>query len=346
MEYEIQHRNKKRVLINSALSTIIIAILLSASCSPRKHSQNALDEDVYINTEDSRLFANIRSKDSESPVLLYLHGGPGSPLGVPLFKAYAGHQLENYFIVVYLHQRGIMKSERVPDSTHNISSYISDIHHVVTYLKTRFPGHNIFLLGHSWGGLLSYRYLLDHKNEADKLVAVCTPLNSRAMMTGRVEMLLRWAYRNKNQEAIEDLEKLQNKSLFELKDDSNLLKKWMAQANGGWHRNLDLSRVNEAIDYEDKIHDWLKEQERIETLLNDEILNINLEDSIQYLNTPLLCIAGKEDTDVPWYIVKEEFENYGGKKTFKLFKKSHHMVFIDEEKLFVKTITRFLRTPD
>jgi len=168
--------------------------------------------------------ANIRSKDSSLPVLIFLHGGPGSPLGVPIFKAYAGHQLEKDFIVVYLHQRGIMKSERVADSTHTITNYVRDIHHVVSYLKNRFKGHEIFLLGHSWGGLISYIYQLEYKNEVDKFVAACSPLNVKSMIYGRINMMIQWASTTNNQQAHDELILLKDKPLNELKDDSKLLK--------------------------------------------------------------------------------------------------------------------------
>lgn len=333
-----------RIRINDVLSTsVLLVFIVSVSCSLGKPSNYALDEDVYIKTEDTKLFANIRSKDNNLPVLLYLHGGPGNPLGVPLFKAYAGYKLEKDFIVVYLHQRGIMKSERVADSSHTITNYIRDIHHVIEYLKNRFKGHKIFLLGHSWGGLLSYLYLLTYKNEVDKFIAVCSPLNLKSMTYGRIDMMLQWASSTNNQVAMDELSLLNGKPFKEIIEDAKVMTKWMSKAYGGWHRNLNINRVNEAVDYEENFPDWLNDQKNIELLLIDEILDINLTDSISRIFTPMLCIAGKEDTDAPWYILKEELENYGGDKTFRLFEKSHHMVFIDEEQLFVETVTEFLK---
>jgi pimeloyl-ACP methyl ester carboxylesterase len=331
--------------VNYFLSTFLVLISLAySSCSTGICSQNVIDEDVYITTEDTKLFANVRSNDSLAPVLLYLHGGPGSPLGVPLLKAYAGPQLEDYFIMVYLHQRGIMKSERVDDDAHNISKYVEDIHYVVNYLKNRFKGREIYLLGHSWGGLLSYMYLLKYENEVDKFVAVCVPLDAEAMTYGRIDMMLQWASGINNRQAIDELNALKNKPVSMLPDDAATLQKWMSRAYGGWHRNLDMNKVNRVIDYEEDIPAWLNEQKHVESLLINEILNITLTDSIRKLDIPLLCMAGKEDTDVPWYIVKEEFDKYGGPKTFRLFENSHHMIFIDEEDLFVETIVKFLRT--
>jgi len=344
MVTDIQYKNKlKMTLINIMLTSIAMVSISSASCSTREASNIAINEDVYINAEGTKLFANIRGDNSSSPILLYLHGGPGSPLGIPIFKAYSGHQLEKNFMVVYLHQRGIMNSARIPDSAHTVSNYVKDIHHVVSYLKGLYKGQEIFLLGHSWGGFISYMYLLEYENEIDKFVAVCAPLNSRTMLNGRIEMILQWAKNTNNQQAVNEIKTLHDKPISLSKDDSEILVKWMSKAYGGWNRNLNMTKVNDAIDYEENIPAWLKEQKHIESILIEEILSINLTDSISNLHTPLLCLAGKEDTDVPWYIVKEEFENYAGPKKFILFENSHHMVFIDEEELFVETVTNYLK---
>jgi len=330
-------------LQNKILAFTLLITISTVSCATRKDSANAINEDVFIKTKDTKLFANIKGYDISMPILLYFHGGPGSPLGIPIFKAYSGHQLEKNFIVVYLHQRGIMNSERIPDSAHTVSNYVQDIHYVVSYLKNRFQGQKIFLMGHSWGGLISYMYLLEYENEVDKFVAICTPLNSETMLKGRIEMIQQWAINTNNQQAIDELKNLQNKSIYLSEEESAVLVRWMSKANGGWHRNLNMKKVNDAIDYEENIPIWLKEQKHIESNLIEEILSINLTDSVKNLRTPLLCLAGKEDTDVPWYIVKEEFENYAGPKEFKLFEKSHHMIFIDEEELFVETVTNYLK---
>lgn len=331
-------------LLNAVSTSILLVFIVFVSCSGVETTMNAIDEDVHIKTEDTRLFANLRSVDSLSPVLIYLHGGPGSPLGIPIFKAYAGHHLEQDFIIVYLHQRGIMKSDRVADSTHTISNYVRDIHHVVNYLKSRFKDREVFMIGHSWGGLLAYLYQMEYENEVDRFVTVCSPLNVNSMIYGRIDMMMQWASETDNQLALDELGILKTGFSEEIPGNSEVLKKWMTRAYGGWHRNLDMKRVNMTIDYEENLSEWLEDQKHIESLLLEEILKINLSGAVHRLFTPLLCIAGKEDTNSPWYILKEELEGYGGTKEFRLFENSHHMVFIDEEKLFVETVTDFLKS--
>jgi len=326
-------------MTNISLISTIFVLFNTTACDLLPVNQQ-----VFIETEDATLYANIRGRDEKAPVLLYLHGGPGSPLGIPLLRAYAGPQLEESFILIYLHQRGIMKSPRVPDSTHTLNNYVNDIHHVVQFLKKNFAKRDIYLLGHSWGGVLGYLYLLENQNDIKKFVAVCTPINAKSMIFGRIDMILKWAESTNNQKAIKELTPLKDRSPHEHAADFKILGKWMSRAHGGWHRNLDRARINQAVEYEDLLPKWLDEQQQIEDIMQETLLQINLEDRIQEIKVPLLCIVGKEDVDVPWYLVEKDIKKYGGEKTFVLFKNSHHMVFIDEEDLFISTVVKFLKS--
>ncbi len=305
-------------------------------------SQKPIDEEVLIPTNDTKLFANIRGSDSTAPIILYLHGGPCSPLGVPFLKTYAGPQLEEDFIMVYLHQRGIMKSLRVPDSMHTISNYVDDVYHIVKYLQKRFNNRDIALFGHSWGGVLSYLFLLKHDDEVQKVIIACSPTNIEEMTYRRIDMLLDWAEETENQEAIDQIQPLEYISFDESPEDFEIMGKWLRKAYGGWHRNLSTEKVYSVIDYEDKIPAWLNENKKYEKILRPEILQLNLSDSLFKLKTPLLCIAGEEDVDVPWRMIKKDFEKYGGEKSFVLLENSHHMVYIDEEERFVELVRIFL----
>jgi pimeloyl-ACP methyl ester carboxylesterase len=317
----------------------------TCTCQFNHTAKAKFDDEVYISTKDTRLFAHLRGSDSLAPVLLYLHGGPGSPLGVPILKAYAGPQLEEHVIMVYLHQRGIMKSSRVPDSTHTIDQYVRDVSTVVGYLQQRFKNRHIYLLGHSWGGLLGLKYLLEYPGHIDKIITVCTAVNIEAMITGRMDMILEWARATDNEDIIAGITRLQDKSIQDDPWEFRVLEHWMTQAYGGWHRNLDIHRINQAIDYEDHFPEWLKDQKHIEDLMIPEILGMDLTSELETLSTPLLSIAGRHDSSVPWMLIKEEFDHYGGPKTFQVFDHSHHVVFIDEEHLFVETVLNFLQTP-
>jgi len=97
---------------------------------------------------------SIRAKDVKNPILLYLHGGPGTPV-MPLFRHFQA-PLEDYFIVVQWEQRGAGKSFswRIPKESMTIEQFISDLHELIELLCKRFNKEKIYLMGHSWGSVL------------------------------------------------------------------------------------------------------------------------------------------------------------------------------------------------
>jgi pimeloyl-ACP methyl ester carboxylesterase len=96
----------------------------------------------------------IRGANSTKPVMLFLHGGPGSP-EISFMKNY-NKDIENDFTMVYWEQRGAGKSysENIPLESMNLEQFILDTREMSEYLAKRFNQEKIYLMGHSWGSLL------------------------------------------------------------------------------------------------------------------------------------------------------------------------------------------------
>ncbi len=104
----------------------------------------------------------IRGMDQNKPVMLFLHGGPGSP--EVAFVQHFNPEMEHDYVMVYWEQRGAGKSfsKNIPPGTMTLPQMISDTRELTGYLKTRFNRDKIFLMGHSWGSLLGI--LTAHQN--------------------------------------------------------------------------------------------------------------------------------------------------------------------------------------
>jgi pimeloyl-ACP methyl ester carboxylesterase len=96
----------------------------------------------------------IRGADSIKPVMLFLHGGPGSP--ELAFMKETNTAIENDFVMVYWEQRGAGKSysSDIPAESMNLEQFISDTRDLSKMLAQRFKKEKIFLMGHSWGSFL------------------------------------------------------------------------------------------------------------------------------------------------------------------------------------------------
>jgi pimeloyl-ACP methyl ester carboxylesterase len=92
----------------------------------------------------------IRSKNTDKPVLLFLHGGPAFP-NYFLFEKYKPG-LEDYFTVCYWEQRGggLSYSPAVSKESMTLDQLASDALEVTQYLRARFGKEKIYLM--AWSG--------------------------------------------------------------------------------------------------------------------------------------------------------------------------------------------------
>ncbi|WP_165787051.1 alpha/beta fold hydrolase [Pseudohalioglobus lutimaris] len=106
----------------------------------------------------------IRGNKVGNPVLLYVHGGPGRPVYPALHNDAQWQKIESLFTVAYWDQRGTGMSNP-PDldvSSINLDRLVEDAAEVADYLRSKFGKEKIYLLGHSWGSVLSSYTAMRH----------------------------------------------------------------------------------------------------------------------------------------------------------------------------------------
>jgi len=112
----------------------------------------AVLEQVPVN--DTQQWVLIRSEDLANPIVLFVHGGPGTSQLTLMRKT--TRPLEKHFTVVNWDQRRAGKSfaaggdgERM-----NIGQFVDDVIDLSSYLAKRFQKDKILLVGHSWGTVI------------------------------------------------------------------------------------------------------------------------------------------------------------------------------------------------
>ena len=106
---------------------------------------------------------HIRGRNRNNPVLLYLHGGPGSPF-IGLMDAFM-RPWEDYFTIVYWDQRQTGKSYYPADDENEpltVDRFIKDTEEVIQYLRHQFNQDKLFVLGASWGSVLGMHMVKCH----------------------------------------------------------------------------------------------------------------------------------------------------------------------------------------
>ena len=138
----------------------------------RVRSPAGIQEARYLPIGGIEQYIQIRGQDRNNPVLLFLHGGPGSPMA---WEACAWQTaLERRYTVVHWDQRGCgntyfqnPKAERP-----TLGLLLSDLDGLMDALRERFRQERVLLMGHSWGTYLGAIYARKRPEKVTALVSV------------------------------------------------------------------------------------------------------------------------------------------------------------------------------
>ena len=97
----------------------------------------------------------IEGKSRNLPIVITLHGGPGTPIPFSvgcrgLFPAFT-----NKFIMVYWDQLGCGINNHPIDGSFTIAAFVNMTADLIREVKQLFPENRIFLFSTSWGSILS-----------------------------------------------------------------------------------------------------------------------------------------------------------------------------------------------
>ena len=319
----------------------VIVLLMMPLSAPVVAQSGELVDTTLIKSGDAQLYLEMRGPAKRSPILLYLHGGPGNPLGVVAFRAYVGPQLESRYLVCYLHQRGVLNSPAPPDASLTIANHVADVHNVVQYLRSRFRGRKIYLLGHSWGGTLAVLSILDNDGGISGVIDVSGPLNFPASQSESYRATLKWAQDTNNSEAIQELKALGAPPYHDLMQHMKL-SNWSSAANGGISRHLSVTKLLSRPPFT-TMESWQRTDLRAPQMMFPDLAVLNVDPQLARLKTPLLVISAKLDAIVPSSELEKSYNLYGGPKHRVELQASNHLSFLDEPEAFVKAVSDFIR---
>jgi pimeloyl-ACP methyl ester carboxylesterase len=162
---------------------------------------NGVEELLPVQINGSTQWLSIRGRDRRNPVLLFLHGGPGSPT-MPAAYTFQS-PWEDYFTVVQWDQRGAGKTYAANDpkalaATITIEQMTEE---VVRYLQKHCEKKKIFLLGHSWGSVLGVALAQRHPEWFYAYLGVGQMINAQRNEEDGYKFALDQAHSHHNAEA-------------------------------------------------------------------------------------------------------------------------------------------------
>jgi pimeloyl-ACP methyl ester carboxylesterase len=346
MQEEVNMQNTRSLLIVS----VIILSFLCAGCTPFKShtppistsNPVAILEPVTLGGMEQWVL--IRGEDRSTPVLLWLHGGPGSAQ-MPIVHAF-NSDLEKDFIVVHWDQRGAGKSNPrdFDESTMTIERYIEDAHQLTLYLKDQYDQEKIYLLGHSWGtqfGILLAQTYPEDYHAYIGVSQVIDPLRNGDLaypwLTAQVEA----GSSQKDQQALQEI----GSPPF-IEHDRYVSFAKMVEAYGGgtdipFGKQLQAALAAPEYTLRDYAA-WFKGANRGSGPMWDSTLDFNLLQDVPCLNLPVYFLMGVNDHNTDPRLVQEYLNSLDAPqgKELILFEDSAHTPFLNQPDAFHQALRR------
>jgi pimeloyl-ACP methyl ester carboxylesterase len=337
------------VAIVVILMIIILVIVLRPGYTPGiklsdgSHGQAGIASLEKVTIGNSEQWIMIRSENIENPILLFVHGGPGTSQLTLMRKN--TQPLEKYYTVVNWDQRGAGKSYyAIRDKSRiHINQFVSDIIELTQYLEVRFNKKKVTLAGHSWGSVIGVLAVSERPDLFNAYIGIGQLSNRTESETISYDWTLQQATSANDTGSIKKLVRIGPPPYT-----GDWRRKFIAQRRilgmyGGEYygskvgafgvviKNLILSTEYTFIDrinFFRGIFDSLN-------LLFPEEMTVNLFSRVPKLNVPVWFMLGRHDYEVPSVLSEQYFNalKAPAKEIF-WFENSSHMPNTEERDAF------------
>lgn len=142
-------------------------------------ASNGIDCREFVTIGGIAQYLHHRGEDVNNPVMLFLHGGPGSPM-LPFAQEFQT-LWEKHVTIVHWEQRNSGKTYFKNDPkqitpTTTIEQVIQDTYEVVEYLKGKYQK-KIIIMGHSWGSVLGSLFVKKYPELVQAYIGVGQVVN-------------------------------------------------------------------------------------------------------------------------------------------------------------------------
>ncbi|MEE1027492.1 MAG: alpha/beta fold hydrolase [Agathobacter sp.] len=137
----------------------------------RSKSNNEISELCSFSLGGYQQKVLIEGKSKDNPIVITLHGGPGTPIPFSVGCRGLFPVFTDEFIMVYWDQLGCGINNYVIDDSFSIDTFVQMTEELIENIKVKFPNNKIIIFSTSWGSILSAKLLEKNPYVVDSVVA-------------------------------------------------------------------------------------------------------------------------------------------------------------------------------
>lgn len=322
-----------------------------------------IDTNYDIDVNNDRQNIRILSTDENNPVILFVHGGPGvcdRSMVIPNQSKY----LVDDFTMVCWDQRMAGKNYRRKKAKEKMTldQQVEDLNCVVNYLCERFKKEKIYIVGHSWGSVLSCLFLPKHPEHIKAYIGMGQFVNGPENEQLSYDFVMDYAKQHENKKAIKDLEKIGRPvgGLYKGGIDALMVQRnYMTKFGGGTYKGRDniydslLKPFFKSGEYKviPDLYRYYKGCFYCLEQLWEDIARLEFDKSVKKLDVPVYLFQGDHDKNTPTVLARKWFDDLEAPyKEYVPFHESAHSPINEECELWGTTLREKLlereKTPD
>ncbi|UCC16736.1 MAG: alpha/beta hydrolase [Dehalococcoidales bacterium] len=311
--------------------------------STRISTPNGINSLEEITLGGQKQWIFIRGKNKDNPVLLFLHGGPGEPIGGISSSRRLDTGLISHFTVVHWDQRGAGKSyhSNIPVSSMTFDRLVEDCSELIDYLRNKLNVQKVFLVSHSAGTIPGIKTAYKYPEKIYAYTGVAQIINDYEQQVLSYEFVVEKAEKSGNVKVQNAIKAIgpppyeTSKKYYKLADQTG-------RYGGFIHKNGIGKMMNLWFDYLTSPEYTLSEginTRRCKGLhfttnaMWEEITSTNITRDIQSLKVPVYFLMGKYDMITPTVQVEKFYDSVeveNGKRLL-IFENSAHWPLIEEK---------------
>jgi pimeloyl-ACP methyl ester carboxylesterase len=332
----------------------LLAYRIYLKNSTKINTPNGISSLEEISLGGTKQWIFIRGADTNNPVLIFLHGGPGAPLFGMSSSRQLDAELIKHFTVVHWDQRGAGKSysNKTPVNSMTFERLVEDCNGLIDHVRNKFNTQKVYIVGHSGGSVIGIKTAFKYPEKIHAYVGVGQIINDYKQQELSYNYILEKAHLSPNKKRLKAIKEL-GPPPYDSPEKLNKKDGYIFQYGGVMHDNnagkmlVNMLRFLTSPEYSfsEGFSTFLNKGFNFTTVaMWDEMRSINISEEIKSIQVPLFFFEGKYDMATPTILVENYYDSLDAKEGKKLiiFENSAHLPMIEEKEKYEEFLVQEL----
>ena len=322
-------------IVICALLVVFFLVRAIGMAVNNRTPDGGINESMYIDVNGTKQWINIYGEDKDNPVLLYLHGGPGSATS-HIDYAFTRKWADVYTVVTW-DQRNCGKSYDFEQNDIELTKelFLTDGKEVTEFVLDYLSKDKLTILGHSWGSIFGANLVLEYPEYYECFIGTGQLIDYLDNEKAFIQKALKWAENDSEMLSLINSLNPENPTIDYFNERNRIMNKY---GYGMMVNGADYNRITTIIfnpNY--SFSDWMKYLDidmsvYYDFFASEEFFDFSLKGKTEY-EVPYYNINGDKDYQTNYKIAQDYYEQVEApyKQMFIMENMTHGLLESDSE---------------